>query len=171
MRHDEDGRRAGRRIGVGDAAAEQRRDSQKPEGVRRHQAGSELQCAVARREQRVFEPAADDVFEHLALFLIVEKLRHLKAGAPTRLAAAGIAYLDIGNAVDVGVRCGIQQNVLNDAEDGSGAADAERQREDGEQRERGTPDEPAHAVSNVLPDVADHGGPPLDERVHPKVGA
>ena len=78
---------------------------------------------------------------------------------PSWLAAAGVANLDVRDAVDVSVGRRIEQDVLNHAEDRGGAADAERQREHRDDREAGPCDEPAQAVADVLPHVLQHVSP------------
>ena len=101
LRHHE--YRRGTRLDIGrdEPPAELWRHAEEPERIRRHQAGSKLQCAVFRREKRVFEATADDIFEDLTLLLIVEKFRSLKCRASTRLGSAGVANLDVRNAIDV----------------------------------------------------------------------
>ncbi len=168
VRHHEHGWGAGSDVGISDAAAKLRRHAEKPKRVRRHQPCRELLRAVFCRQQCVFEPAADDVFEHMTLLNVVEEFCRLKGGAAASLAAVPIADLHVRNAIDVRVRRRVEQHVLNDTENGRGAADAKRERQDRNDREAGPCDQAAKAIAHVLPDVLQHPTI-LDERNTPRV--
>ena len=87
---------------------------------------------------------------------VVEKLGDLEGRAAAGLAAARVADLHVGDALDVGVWRRVEQHVLNDAEDRGRAADAQGQRQDGDERESRAPDEAAEAITDVLPHVLQH---------------
>ena len=116
VRHDEYRRRARLPVVLGQAAAEHRRHPEKPEHVGRDDAAAEQLGAFTRRQQHVFARAADDLLEHAVLCLIVEKLRHLKEGAPAGLATAEIVNLNGRDPPRVDVRERIEERVLDDAE-------------------------------------------------------
>jgi hypothetical protein len=60
-------------------------------------------------------------------------------------------YLNHRHTTSVGVRKRIEQDILDDTKNGGGGADAEREIEDGEERERRAIGKSAYAVTKVLP--------------------
>src|SRR6185436_926917 len=100
--------------------------------VRRDVAAGELLGALSCVVEHVLVAAADHLFEDVVLFLVLEKFGHLKAGTPAGPAACYVMDLDHGNALGVRVGKRIEEHVLDDAEDRSGRANPERQRQNGE---------------------------------------
>ncbi len=139
--------------------AKLRRHAEKPERVRGDEAGGKLERPVLGGQQRIFEPAADDIFENLALLPVIEKLRHLKCRATVRLAPAGVPNLDVRDPLDVRIGRRIQEDVLNDAENRRRAANTEAKREDGHQREARPGHQPAETITDVQPHVLKHAPP------------
>ena len=112
-----------------------RADAEHLEGVAGHEGAIELLGAVRARVQRVAAGAGDDRVERGHLRLVVEELGGLEEVAAAGPAVGVVVDHHADHAVDVGVhRIGIQQDVLDDAEDRRRGADAEREREDGARR-------------------------------------
>ena len=99
--------------------------------------------------QDVLGSAADDLIEHVILFLVIQKFRHLKRRAPVGAAIVDVVNEKRDHAFGVGIGKRVEQHVLDDAEDGGGGADAESERDDGEKRERRLIAKSAQAVLEV----------------------
>ena len=98
---------------------------------------------------------ADDVLERGGLLLIIEEL----LGAEIRAAddaAGAVAQDDVDEAVGAGVRKRIQRDVAQHAVDDRDGADSEREREDGDEREAGRPQQRADAVRDVATKSSSH---------------
>ena len=94
---------------------------------------------------------ANDVIEHVVLSLELEKLRHLEERSAAGPAAGRVVNLNHGDAAGVTIRKRVEQDILDDAENGGGGADPQRQVQDSEDRKRGTVGETAKPVSEILP--------------------
>lgn len=125
--HHKDGRRTGRGISRRERPTKQCRHSEKLEHVRCRPTAGELLGAFSGRYQHVFVRAANHVIEHVVLRLELEELRQLEERASAGPAAGRIVNLNHGDTTGVGVRKRIEQDVLNDAEDGGRGANAKRQ--------------------------------------------
>ena len=95
-----------------------------------------------------------DVLEHTLVVAVGEVRRgalihHLQVDA-----LAAVIQADQPLGLGEGQR--LQQHAVDDAEDGGGGADAERQRQDRDDGESGLRDEPAARVADVLPEIGEH---------------
>src|SRR5260370_22634377 len=87
-----------------------------------------------------------DVFERLGLAKLIN-LRAVQARIP--VTAGFIHQPNLYNAVGPGVRKWVDEDSVDDAEDGAGGANAECQGEDGGQREAGALAEVAEGVAEI----------------------
>ena len=88
----------------------------------------------------------------MVLLLIVEELRGLQALPAPGLAAGEVVDLDHHHPLCVGIGEWIEQNVIDDAEDGGGGADAEGQRENRNAGKAGLIAQPSGAVGKIPPE-------------------
>ena len=146
--HDGDRRRAGRHVAIVEHAADERRYAEKVEAVRRHPVERQALGAGVAHPVRAELARADDVLERGGLLLIVEEL----LGAEIRAAddaAGAVAQDDVDEAIGAGIRKRIQRDVAQHAVDDRDGADPEGEREDGDEREAGRPQQRADAVGHV----------------------
>jgi len=83
--------------------------------------------------------------------LEVQELGNTHDAAAERCRLACVADLDRDHAIGVAVGEWIEQHVLDDAEDGRGGADAEREREYRQRGEGGLAAQRAQPVPEVVP--------------------
>src|SRR4029077_18923878 len=125
-------------------------------GVSGEQRAGELFGSVRSRVDDVAVAAAgNDGVERRHLRRVVEELRRLKKVPPAGTAGGVVVNHHADHAIDVTVhRIRIQQDVLNNAEDRRGRADAERERQYGGGGETGLLQQAPCAISRVLEDAA-----------------
>ena len=87
----------------------------------------------------------------MRLFQVIQKFRCLESRAAARPAPAQVLNLNGHHALGVRVRERVQQDVLDDAENGGCRADAQRQRQHRQRGEAGLVAQAAEAVAEVLP--------------------
>src|SRR5262249_119962 len=125
--HNED-RRSARLAVIGrDAPAQQRRHSQEVEDVRRNICSLEALHAIATGVEDVFAGVPDHSLEDVVLFLIIQKFRDGIVATPPVIASLRIMDLESHNPARISVRKRIQENIVDNTENGCGRADAERQ--------------------------------------------
>src|SRR5262249_48652447 len=113
------------------------RHTQESECVRSDIAAAELLHPGATVVEHVLKRDSYDFIEQVALLPVIEEFRRLEPTASVRAAAARIVNLEADHAACIRVGERIKQNVLDRAENGSGAADAQSQCQHGKQCEAG----------------------------------
>src|ERR1019366_9451122 len=135
-----------------DAAAHLRRHSQKLERVRRYVAAVESFRALAGSPKNVFVAAAGVSAEDVILLPVFQIFRRLQEGPTAGAAPIQVVNGESRHPRSILIREGRQQHVLNDAEHSGARADSQRQGEHCEKRESWSTTDPAHAVSQILPE-------------------
>jgi len=143
--------------------SERRLHAEDAEEVGGHRAGDERFGVIAADQGHWDLGGARHAGEHVgAAPQVGQPSRAHRGGAPLAL------IRDEHQPVGVGVGQRAEQHRADDAEDGDGRPDAERQREDGGGRESGIPPQAADRVAHVVQDRLDGGA---DPRVaHPLLG-
>ena len=155
--HDEHRRRARLRIVHHEPAPEVHRHAEEREVVRRHGGADELLGSLVGRLQHVLRRSANHVLEDRGLLLKIEEFRGLEERPAARPGVGRVPNLDRDDPVRILIRKGVQQDVLDDAEDGRRRPDAQGERDDRQGREAALTDESPQAVADVLPHRL-HGG-------------
>ena len=116
--HDEDRRCARLAVVRRDAAAQQRRHSQEVEHVRRYICSLEALRTFAVGIEDVFVGIPDHPVENVALLFVIQKFRDGKVATPPTLASLNIMDLESDDPARIPVRKRIEQNVVDDTENG-----------------------------------------------------
>ena len=123
--------------------ADDSRNAEEAERVRRGHAAGQPLGPLSRRHQDVLHGPANHGLEDVILFLILDELGNLEKCAASRPCAGRVANLDLSDATGIEIGKGIQHHVVDDAEYRGRRTDAKRQRQDGQDREPRTIDESA----------------------------
>ncbi len=124
---------AERIVGGREGAAENRRDAEHVEEIMGHDADVHAIRFAALEQIEVHLVILDERVEGVRLRAVVVQL--LNRDADRRAAGERRRFAHEHEAIAVRIRQRLQQNAVDEAEDRSVRADAERQREHGEQRE------------------------------------
>src|SRR5258708_7120591 len=157
--HDEDGRGAGLVVGGLGCASEERGHAEEFK-----RAGSDVVAvkalgAFAGAVKNVEAGTADDAVKGMILGDIVEEFGPGENGSAARLILLSVVNYDRDESAGVRIREGLHHDVLDDAEDGRGGADAEGESDGGDDREGRALAEVAEGEADVLAERA-HEGPP-----------
>src|SRR4029077_360082 len=108
-------------------APNQRGHAQKFERARCHIAAAEAVRALARSVEHVAAVIGDHPVKDVVLRHIVQKLWSAVASSPARLILFRVMNLDGNEVLRIRIRERLHEYVFNDAENGRGRADAQRE--------------------------------------------
>ncbi len=147
----EDGRRAGFVVFCGGRAAEERRDSEGFESAGGDELAVEAFGAFFGGVENVGAGASGDAIEDVILRGVGAEFGGSDSGAGTAVSGlVGVADLHDDEAVGVRVGEGVEQDSVDDGEDGGGGADAEGESENGDGGEAGIFAQHAQSVTKIL---------------------
>jgi hypothetical protein len=150
--HDRDRRRSGRHVGMSEDAAEERRHAEKGEAVRRHPVERQALGAVVAHPVRAELARADDILERRGVLLIVEEFLRAEIRAADD-AAGAVAQDHVDETIGARIGKRIERDVAQHAVDDGDGADPEGEREHGDEREAGRPQQRAGAVGEVAAEI------------------